>query len=128
MRRQNAAVWFEIPVTDMDRAIRFYERVLGIKLDRHTMGALDMAWFPWAGEASGAAGCLVRHPDFYRPSSDGVLVYLAAPSGDLSTELERVEGAGGRLLAAKKRISPEHGHMALLEDSEGNRVALHSPM
>lgn len=118
--------WFEIPVTDMERAIKFYETVFGVKLDRNQMGPLDMAWFPWVDEAYGSGGSLVYHEDYYKPSSDGVVIYLSAPSGNLSNELSRVETEGGNVLQEKTQISEEHGFMAIILDSEGNRVALHS--
>jgi predicted enzyme related to lactoylglutathione lyase len=122
----NVVGWFEIPVADMDRAVRFYETVLGYTLDRQSMGDLEMAWFPWKPETTGAPGSLVRHPEFYRPSGDGTLVYLTAFSGDLANELARVATAGGTVLMEKKMISQEYGFMGLFLDTEGNRVALHS--
>ena len=76
--------------------------------------------------ASGAAGSLVAHPEWYKTSHDGVLVYFTAQSGDLSEELSRVESAGGQIVVKKQEIAPEYGHMAVFIDSEGNRVALHS--
>ncbi|MDV7397147.1 VOC family protein, partial [Arthrospira platensis SPKY1] len=42
----NVVSWFEIPVTDMSRAIAFYEAVMGYKLNRQQMGPVEMAWFP----------------------------------------------------------------------------------
>ena len=125
-QKNNAVGWFEIPVHNMDRAIKFYETVFGFTLQRQTMGTLDMAWFPWAQAGSGAPGSLVHAPDFYKPSSDGTLVYLTAHSGDLSHELSRVEAAGGKVLRGKTPISEEYGFMALVLDTEGNRIALHS--
>ncbi len=123
----NPIGWIEIPVTDMDRAIKFYETVFGFKLERHQMGPLDMAWFPSVQDSVGAAGTLVKHPEFYAASeSKGPLVYFTAFSGDLSTELNRVEKAGGKVLVPKKQISPDHGYMGMFLDSEGNRIALHS--
>ena len=123
----NPIGWIEIPVTDMDRAIRFYETVFGFKLERHQMGPLDMAWFPSKEGSTGSAGTLVRHPEFYSPSDKkGPLVYFTAFSGDVATELGRVEAAGGKVLTEKKQISPDHGYMGLFLDSEGNRIALHS--
>jgi uncharacterized protein len=122
----NVVGWFEIPVANMDRAIAFYEKVLDLKLDRHQMGPLDMAWFPWLEEKPGSPGSLVHHPDYYKPSTDGVVIYLTAHSGDLTIELSRVEAAGGKVIQPKTQISEEYGNMALIIDSEGNRVALHS--
>ncbi|MDX1629598.1 MAG: VOC family protein [Fulvivirga sp.] len=124
--KNNAVGWFEIPVNDMDRAIKFYETVFGFELQRNQMGPLDMAWFPWSENGSGANGSLVHHPDFYVPSSQGTLVYFTAHSGDLSNELARVEGAGGQVIQEKKLITEDIGFMGLFIDSEGNRVAIHS--
>ena len=123
--KKNPVGWFEIPVNDMERAIKFYETVLNIKLERHQMGPLDMAWFPAAPGWLGSMGTLVKHTDFYKPSHDGVLIYFTAFSGDVSNELGKVEAAGGKVLMPKKQISPEYGYMGLFEDSEGNRIALH---
>ena len=124
--KNNVVGWFEIPVTDMDRAVKFYETILGIELSRQPMGDLDMAWFPWVEGGLGASGSLVRHPQFYKPSADGTLVYLTPPSGDLATELGRVEGAGGTVLQQKTLITEEIGYMGVFLDTEGNRVAIHS--
>lgn len=124
--QNNAVGWFEIPVTNMNRAIKFYETVLDVQLSRNQMGPLDMAWFPMTDESYGSAGSLVCHPDFYKPSTDGVVVYFTAHSGDLNNELSRVEAAGGKVLQAKTKISDEYGFMTLIIDSEENRVALHS--
>jgi len=56
---KNVVGWFEIPVSDMDRAIRFYEQVSDLKLERHPMGPLDMGWFPFTEAGIGAPGWLV---------------------------------------------------------------------
>lgn len=122
---RNVVGWFEIPVTNMQRAIKFYESVFGFNLERHEMGELDMAWFPF-GELPGSPGSLVHHKDFYTPSTDGVLIYFTCHSGDINIELAKVEPAGGKILMPKKLISEDVGFMALCIDTEGNRIALHS--
>ncbi len=122
----NVLGWFEIPVSNMDRAITFYEAVLGYKLDRQQMGPVDMAWFPWVEDSAGSGGSLVAQDEMYKPSADGVLVYLTAFSGDLANELARVEPAGGKVLAPKTLIAEGYGYMGIFLDTEGNRVALHS--
>jgi hypothetical protein len=125
--KSNIVGWFEIPVTNMDRAMKFYETVLGIKLSRNQLGLLDMAWFPWVEEGKGSAGSLVCHPDHYKPSMDGVLIYLTTQTGDLSEDLQRVEKAGGEIIQPKTLIAEDYyGYMAIFIDSEGNRIALHS--
>ena len=123
---KNIVEWFEIPVSDMNRAIRFYETVFGYKIERHQLGPLDMGWFPWDPEGTGAGGSLVLNKENYKPSQEGVLIYLTASSGELSNEIGKVEKAGGKVLMAKTQISEEYGYMALFLDTEGNRVALHS--
>ncbi len=105
--------------------MKFYEAVFDLKLERHTMGQLDMAWFPSVLEGSGAMGSLVKNEN-YKPSMDGALIYFTAHSGDLSNELARVEPASGKILMPRKQISPEYGFMALCLDTEGNRFAIHS--
>lgn len=124
---KNAVGWFEIPVSDMDRAVQFYETVFEVKLSRMPMGPLEMAMFPDGDETMGAGGSLVKHEEFYKPSSsDGVLIYFTAQSGDLANELGRVEAAGGKVMVEKRQIAPDVGYMGLFTDTEGNRIALHS--
>ena len=104
--------------------MKFYETVLDLKLERHRMGPLDMAWFPTLDGKMGSPGSLVMHKEFYKPSADGVLVYFTALSGDLSNELGRIEGAGGKIISPKKMVSEEYGFMALVLDTEGNAFSL----
>ena len=121
--KQNMVPWFEIPVTDMDRAKKFYEHTFQIEIQVMDLDGTVMGWFPNAGNVMGATGSLVQQ-DSYVPSHEGTLVYFG--SEDLSEELGRIEAAGGKILQPKTQISPEHGYMGVFEDSEGNRVALHS--
>ena len=123
---KNSVGWFEVPVTDMERAIRFYETVLDIRLSKHVFGKFEMAWFPEAESQIGSAGSLVKSEGNYNPSAEGVLIYFTAKSGDLSVELARVEKAGGKILHPKSQVSEDYGYMALVLDTEGNRIALHS--
>ena len=112
--------WFEIPVTDFDRAKKFYETVFDTSIRAMDFGGFKMGIFPH--RQVGAAICQGQG---YKPSADGLVVYMDA-SPDLSVAQGKIEKAGGKILQAKKQISPEHGFMALFLDSEGNRVALHS--
>lgn len=123
---KNVVGWFEIPVNDMDRAIKFYETVLDVKLSRNQMGELDMAWFPFVEDGIGASGSLVHQKEFYKPSQEGTLIYFTTVSGDLAQELAKVEKAGGKVLVPKKLISEDVGYTGLFLDTEGNRIALHS--
>jgi uncharacterized protein len=125
-QRHNVVGWFEIPVLNMERAIKFYEKIFDFKLVRHQIGNLDMAWFPWIDDAIGASGSLVLNDELHKPSNEGVLIYFTAQSGDLSVELSRVEGAGGKVHLPKTLITDDIGYMAIIEDTEGNRIALHA--
>ena len=125
-QKNNVVGWFEIPAENMDRAISFYESVFGFTLQRQQMGPLDMAWFPWIETGLGTPGSLVHAPDLYTPSDKGTLIYFTAHSGDLDNELARVEDAGGKILQKKTLITEEIGYMAIILDTEGNRIALHS--
>jgi predicted enzyme related to lactoylglutathione lyase len=118
----NPINWFEIPVANMDRAVEFYQSVLGISLARNDIGPMQMAWFPISTGAPGASGALILS-EGYDPSEAGTLVYFAV--ADLEASLRRVEELGGQTLMPKMSIG-EHGFIAHVRDSEGNRVALHS--
>lgn len=116
--------WFEIPVENMDRAKKFYDTVFDISIGVHDLGGLVMGWFPNDPEKSGATGSLVQHNMYKASLTDGPLVYFSCK--DLANELSRVEGAAGKILKPKTQIGDGHGFMALIGDTEGNRIALHS--
>lgn len=119
----NVLNWFEIPVTDMERAVKFYCEVMGYEsMYQMNMGGYDMAFFPMEGE--GVGGALVKG-DVCVPSQNGAMIYLNA-NPDLSTPLSKIETAGGKIIMPKTLITEEIGYMATFVDSEGNRVAFHS--
>ena len=119
----NAISWVEVPVGDMNRAVRFYNTVMLWDLKENVMGPLKMAWFPSDTAEHGAGGSLVENPH-YTPSSDGALLYFQCP--DVADNIGRVEEAGGQVLRGKTFIAPNIGYMALAIDTEGNRIAFHS--
>jgi predicted enzyme related to lactoylglutathione lyase len=119
---KNYINWFEIPVEDFDRAKLFYETIFGLKLEAMEMMGINMAFFP--AEPGTASGSLCKGEN-YKPSMDGTLVYLNG-NPDLSAVLDKVEGAGGKVILPKTQITPEIGYMAMFIDCEGNKVALHS--
>jgi predicted enzyme related to lactoylglutathione lyase len=119
----NPVNWFEIPVIDLERAIAFYEAVFGLKLSVNDVGPLTMAWFPMTEQGlPGATGSLVK-ADGYVPSHTGTLVYFSVD--DIEGTLKKVNEWGGKTLRPKMSIG-EHGFVANFEDTEGNRLALHS--
>ena len=121
--KHNMVGWFEIPVSNMERAKTFYESVFNIQIQVVDFGGLLMGWFPDRGEVVGAQGTLIKQ-DTYIPSKEGTLVYFI--SEDVQIELNRIVAAGGEIYQPKTQISPEHGYMGAFIDTEGNRVALHS--
>jgi uncharacterized protein len=119
----NAITWFEIPVRDLDRAVAFYEAVLGVTLKREIFGGKPLAIFPFAEQQGGVGGALITDPR-RAPSGDGVLVYLNA--GDrLDQALASTPGARGEVVLPKTSIG-EHGTIAVVRDTEGNLIGLHA--
>ena len=118
----NPVNWFEIPTTDLARATSFYEAALEISLTPMEMEPLKMAWFPMTQGAPGAPGALVQG-EGYTPSASGTLVFIHVE--DIDGALARIDRNGGKTLVPKTDIG-EYGSFAHFEDTEGNRVALHS--
>jgi predicted enzyme related to lactoylglutathione lyase len=124
MLAASAITWFEIPSKDLDRATRFYEDVLGVKLKPDAMSpTMKFSIFP--ADKGQPTGC-VMHADSYRPSADGTTVYLNLRD-DLANPLGKVEKAGGKVLQGKTALPENMGFYAQFLDSEGNRVGFFSP-
>lgn len=119
---QNPVAWFEIPTTNLERAIAFYENVFAITLRREKCGDNDLAIFPYAEPAPG--GALVAMPQL-SPRDNGTLIYLNG-GDDLAGPLARAEAAGGKIVMAKTDLGKGIGHIALFIDSEGNRIGVYS--
>ncbi|MBS1518460.1 MAG: VOC family protein [Bacteroidetes bacterium] len=117
----NSINWFEIPVTDFARAKKFYSEIFGIEMHEQMMGPNQMGFFP--GE--GVSGAIVK-TEGHNPSMDGALVYLSG-GDDLTGVMNKIENAGGKVLQPKTKVTDEIGYIAIFKDTEGNRVALHSP-
>ena len=121
---RDALTWFEIPVTDIDRAQRFYETLLAQDLRREQMGPQTLAVFPYDDGRVG--GALLQSPTAPASTTDGNIVYLAAgPS--LDVVLARASELGAKVLLPKLELPRDIGVIAHIVDSEGNRVGLHSP-
>ncbi len=118
---QDAATWFEIPTTDLERATLFYEFLLNDSLRRENFGE-PMHLFPAAVTAVG--GSLV-HRDSQKPSACGTIIYLNCRTG-LAAAIERMEaGKRGKVIIPITKIPGGLGHFAVIRDSEGNHVGLH---
>lgn len=114
--------WFEVAVTDFERAKKFYEAILEVKMETEEIPGYQMAYFPFyqgkpTGSISKGADCV--------PSTTGTLIYLNG-NPDLSVILNKVEKAGGKILVPKSPITPEYGFFAQFIDTEGNKIGLHS--
>jgi uncharacterized protein len=118
----NPVNWFEIPVSDLDRAMKFYETVFGINMQTEEMGPVKMAFFPMLQNSPGFTGSLVKG-DTYKPSHSGTLVYFSVD--DIEGILSKINANKGKTLMSKMSIG-KYGFIAHFEDIEGNRVALHS--
>jgi predicted enzyme related to lactoylglutathione lyase len=125
----NTVCWADIPVTNLDRAIRFYAAVLGQPVQKKAAPALphrppgfEFGLLPYAEDQ--VSGCLFETEE-NKPSEHGPLVYLNV-AGRLDQAIQAVEKNGGQVLMEKRSMGP-YGFRALIRDSEGNRIALHSP-
>lgn len=119
-KRMNAAIYFEIPASDLNRAVRFYEAVFEVALERRIIDGYEMALFPWQEQAPGITGALVKG-DVYVPAKAGPILYFA--SENIDGTLQRAVAAGGKVLYPKKAVDAGI-EVAEFEDSEGNRIAL----
>ena len=122
----HAISWFEIPSLDLERATTFYETIFGVQLFPLDVAQIQMRMFPIDDPMTGVGGAVVYAEGFYEPSNTaGPLIYLNG-NPDVQHILDRVEAAGGKIIVPKTEISPEHGFMAVIIDTEGNRIGLHS--
>ncbi|MGY3943839.1 VOC family protein [Aeromonas tecta] len=116
----NIAIHFEIPVRDLERAIRFYQQVFELTLERVAIDGNEMALFPLDEQAPGCSGALAMG-ESYVPSLDGTRIYLRG--GDIELAMRRALTAGARELYPITRVS-EQIRVAEFQDPEGNRIAL----
>lgn len=114
---------FEIPVTDISRAIKFYEEILDIQIERMDFQDMEMGIFPYEGQM--VTGILTKG-EGYQPSADGITIYLNGGE-NLQIILDKVEKQGGKIIVPKTAHADESGFFAIFLDSEGNKMGLHSP-
>jgi predicted enzyme related to lactoylglutathione lyase len=119
MVKANIGAYFEIPVVDMDRAITFYQSLLEIELERGTIHDYEMAFFPFEHNGVGISGALAKG-DVYRPSIDGVFLYLQID--DIDALISKAIILGSEILLDKTEA--ESCFVAEIKDSEGNRICL----
>ncbi len=124
---KNAINWFEIYTSDFNRAKKFYTEVFKCELTDLPMSSdnhpqMEYATFPSDEKGFGASGALAKI-DMAKPGIGGTLVYFATE--EINVELGRVEAAGGKIIRPKQDIG-DYGFIALIEDTEGNMIGLHS--
>src|SRR5687767_8706693 len=100
----HAINWFEIPVSDFERAKKFYENIFDYQMPENTMGKARMGFLLYDFQGGGRGGAIVHYPELYTPSDNGTLVYLNCEP-DLSVVLNRVENAGGSIIQPKTLIA-----------------------
>ena len=126
-KTNNVVTWFEIPVTDIDRAKKFYETILDIKMVKRTDGNDEAVFFPFDPNiiqaTSGRVTGVLSKTTENIPSGNGTVVYLNASPG-IQLVIDKVERAGGKVVVPKMQIPA--GLIALIIDSEGNKVGLHA--
>ncbi|MBX3082161.1 MAG: VOC family protein [Anaerolineae bacterium] len=119
----NAINWFEIPSLDIDRAVKFYDTILDITLRRENFMGTPHAIFPANREQDGVAGAVIQSDA--RPSKDGAVLYLnTGTESNMEAALTKTPAAGGSVVLPKTSIGPM-GWIAVIVDTEGNRVGLH---
>jgi predicted enzyme related to lactoylglutathione lyase len=119
-KKANPVVYFEIPVNNIDRAMKFYKAVFNFEFDKEIIDNNEMALFPFADENSGISGALAKG-EIYKPTKDGVLIYFKTENIDETLRLVILNG--GQILYPK--TDNGIGLVAEFEDTEGNRIALY---
>jgi hypothetical protein len=118
----NALNWFEIAVTDIDRARKFYETIFDIHMMPMDMEGIQMVAFPSMPPQVGGSLC---KSDMHQPSAEGAVIYLNG-NPDLQKVVDKVDAAGGKVLMPKTEIPGDNGFMAFILDTEGNKLGIHS--
>ncbi|WP_459212202.1 VOC family protein [Aquimarina rhabdastrellae] len=122
MNTVNPVCWFDINVSKLERAKKFYETVFDIKLTDLPIEWGNQSTFPFENDGSNATGALVEKEN-YVANKNNTVVYFS--SNDCITEESRVENAGGKVLKSKTSIG-EFGFVSILQDTEGNKIGLYS--
>ena len=117
--KSNPVIYFEIPVNDMERAVKFYKTVFGFDFGKEIIDNYEMALFPFTDGSSGITGALTKG-DIYKPTKDGVVIYFTTDNIDEALNL--AASNGGQILYPV--TDNGIGLVAEFEDTEGNRIAL----
>jgi uncharacterized protein len=112
--------WVDIPVSDFERAQKFYHTIYNLELSNASTSARPGLLI--VDDSGSGIGAAMAQGTGYIPATR---VYLNA-GADLNEVLDRVQEAGGKIVLPKFLISPEEGYFAIIEDTEGNHISLHS--
>ena len=118
-KKSNPVIYFEIPVNDIDRSIKFYQTVSNFEFSKEIIDNNEMALFPFAEENSGISGALAKG-EIYKQTKNGVLIYFK--TSNIDETLTLATSNGGQILYPK--TDNGIGFVAEVEDTEGNRIAL----
>ncbi|MGV4413662.1 VOC family protein [Chryseobacterium sp. T1] len=124
-QKSNPAVYFEIPVNDMARAMEFYKNVFDFQFETDHFENIDMAYFPFSDEQSGISGALAKG-EIYKPTKDGILIYFNTNNIELS--LKKAQNYGAEVLFPATFHQDLGFAVAEIQDSEGNRIGLHQKL
>lgn len=122
MNKSNAVGWFDIYVTNFERAKQFYQSVFQVELSDLPIAWGKQAVFPFNPENPNISGALVEKKD-RQPGGNNTIVYFE--TADCTAEVSRMIEAGGKVIQPKMHIG-EFGYVAIFMDTEGNTVGLHS--
>ncbi|WP_282180229.1 VOC family protein [Maribacter stanieri] len=114
---------FEIPATDISRAVDFYQAILDINIEKMEFPEMQMGIFPYEGQME--TGVIMK-AEGYKPSAEGVTIYLNG-GDNLQIILDKIEDNDGKIIVPKSLHADESGYYAIFLDSEGNKIGLHSP-
>lgn len=119
------AVWIELPVKDIERALAFYRAVFQLgEIEIADDGTRKIATLVSTGEG-GSPGISLTQVANFEPAGDrGVWVYLSTGE-DFDGHVARVTEAGGEIVEQKTSMG-QAGSYASFLDTEGNRVALYT--
>jgi predicted enzyme related to lactoylglutathione lyase len=120
----NSINWLEIPAIDIKRSKTFYETIFGFTMDEMDMMGMKMAFFPATPNSGKVSGGVCESP-MHKPSADGPVIYLNA-NPNMDPVIEKIDGAGGKVVMPKTKLPNDFGYMAFFMDTEGNKIGLHS--
>jgi uncharacterized protein len=123
IEQRNPVGWFEIYVDDLARARAFYEAVFEARLQELDSPVIKMLAFPMDHGKPGCPGALVHMPGGGRPAGNAVIIYFTCQ--DCAVEAARAAKNGGKIFKEKFSIG-QYGFIALVQDTEGNVIGLHS--